>query len=85
MKKLIPIFLVLISACSAKTIPVQVSLQPCPPPVELVKMTDSDFAAFGVFKDQTPGAIKIINKREDQLQARIDTLCGIIESTREVP
>ena len=81
MKKLIPIFLVLTSC--ATTIPVQVSLQPCPPPVELVKMTDSDFRAFGIFRKQTPGAIEIINKREDQLQARIDRLCGIIHSTQE--
>lgn len=81
MKTLVLILAVFVSACSSRVIPVQVALPPCPHAPELVKMTDDQFNAFTVFRDAHEGAVKVINKREDQLQAHIKTLCGIIEST----
>ena len=70
-----------ISGCSARTISIQAELPPCSTFVELVKFEESHKTPFLAFAESNPEIIKILNKREDQLQARIDKLCGVIEST----
>lgn len=84
MKKWILILLAIsISGCSARTISVQAELPKCADPVELVKMGEEHRAIMALLLKDHPELIKHFNKREDQLQARIDTLCDIIESTQK--
>ena len=81
MKSLILASIIFVSACAVKTIPVQTELPPCPPRPELVKMTELEFTVFGEFAQMNPEIIGVINKRERQIWAHVDTLCGIIETT----
>ena len=86
MKRLLMISLLIagvsLSACSVKTIPVQAVLY-CPPGLVFPithKLTDeqSDF----LFDNQND-IYQVFANREDLMQARIATLCGIIETTHD--
>lgn len=70
-----------LAGCAQRIVAVPVDIGPCPLPPELVKMSEAQFEAFRVFKESNEGVVKVLNKREDQLQAHIDTLCSIIESS----
>jgi hypothetical protein len=70
-----------LAGCAKQLVAVPVDLGPCPIPPDLVRMTDAQYLSFANFAQANPDTVKILQKREDQLQAHIDTLCGIIEST----
>ena len=85
MKQLLTISLliaaVLLSACSTKTISVQAVLY-CPdelkfPATHKLTAEQSDFLF-----DSHNDIYQVFGNREDLMQARIDTLCGIIETTQ---
>ena len=85
MKISLLILIAIASISCARPVSVPVDLGPCPLPPELVVMTDVQYFRFLDFAEQNKDIIKILNKREDQLQEHVHTLCSIIESTHGDP